>query len=127
MFDQGNVAKPVQTCTNSGQCHYEKKCEPNEFIFIYVAPEQKSTSFRNDYVHKLCISYIHMLHILQETCFLNALRNIRLSLDASRVGCRNRLLVFIARPGGYGGWLPPQDKCKRRLLIPKTTKGTQLY
>ena len=48
--------------------------------------------------------------------FFDALRfyfidqhNISLSVDASRVGAKNRVLGFICRPDGYGGWLPPQD------------------
>ena len=33
---------------------------------------------------------------------------ISLAMAASRIGCRNRLLGLIAKPGGYGAWLPPQ-------------------
>ena len=33
---------------------------------------------------------------------------LHLSFDASRVGGRNRLLGFMTRPDGIGGWCPPQ-------------------
>ena len=40
--------------------------------------------------------------------FLADQPNIGLSVDASRIGNRNRMLGFITRPDGYGAWLPPQ-------------------
>ena len=35
-------------------------------------------------------------------------RTVHISVDASRVGKRQRLLGFMSRPDGLGAWMPPQ-------------------
>ena len=32
-----------------------------------------------------------------------------LGFDSSRVGARSRMLGYVTKPTGHGGWLPPQD------------------
>ena len=50
--------------------------------------------------------------------------NLSMAVDAGRIGCKNRLIGLIARPGGYGAWLAPQAKhrpVKRPLPLPTLT------
>ena len=49
--------------------------------------------------------------------------NISLSVDASTIGQRSRLIGLIARPDGHGVWLPPQA-CR---ISHKTNTPTRGY
>ena len=51
---------------------------------------------------RVCEMYFALREFFAAVCVVS------LSFDASRLGNHNRVLGYIGRPDGYGGWLPPQ-------------------
>ena len=55
--------------------------------------------------------------------FFQGAVHLSVAFDASRVGCRQRLMGYIARPDNYGGCLPPMARLKQgavgRLAEPR--------